>query len=1358
MNHLLNPRLGTSPDTSGDLSMPRQERFHAAPTTPSLREFSTMSKMTHQIDSLSRFRSRRLLLPVLALALSAIAAPLSGSLAAQTITANLSGYVNDPDGAVIPGAEVTLINESSKDKRVTKSNSAGYFTFSSVPTGTYEVDVQHQGFASFSERGIQLHPADDLALTNVKLAIGEVNTVVTVNAASAGILNQGEKSTLITADDIAHLPVEGRDVTELIKTLPGFALTNQSANSVAGTPENQGPNLQTVGGQTQNYTANGVTPEGVQIISDGVNISDPGNGSGTDQVINMDNVAEVKIQMSNFGADSAKGPIVINAVGKSGGSDYHGSLYVYGRTYQLDTQDWFSKYDGDAKPQDREIYPGANFGGPVKIPGTNFNHSKRWTFFAGAEDYVQRNVYAYGSAQSATIDALVPTCAMRGLVPSGSYNAPCSPIAPGATPPYAADFSEAALTQYFGVDPTINNNCSATGVLALYINICKIPSGQYPYASGTSLTPAGTGGAGISNGQLANGQIDPNTYALVNALMPLPNETSFNHAGGGTSSTTGEALASIFNYRAINFENQDSYQARLRTDYAFSDNDKIFFVYNFQHTYSLVPQSTYYSPQDAFGEVNTPGGVTGNGFDELASVNYTKVFAPSLTNEFYAGANYSHGGNAAGNLKANLKTTIGYNLPGIYPTAQVPQFDDYGFNGLPLGIFPDFSSPIFQHKFVPNGGDNLTKVIRTHTLKFGSYIERAKINETDLNIVSQGQIQNYYVGPNTGPGTLAEPGPKGNSLNTQGNYLASFMLGLADAFNQYNIQTNSNLYYWTVDTYATDNWKVTKKLTLDIGGRLGHVGPWQDQHGQGMAVWNPKLYNTQTSQTIEQIESYTGISAVETTVNVPGLATPGFTWHSVNKTVPNSGAGSVFAFFSPRFGMAYDMYGNGKTFFRGGIGAYRSHDSWNDVQQANGTSQGVVQSFVGGGGIGLRDIPTLTSGTGLANPTGSNGCGCDNTAFGLQQGDTEQPLTWTYSFTASQQLNSNTLFELSYQGSQSRHLLTQWESGAPGDLENINAIPVGTLFKPDPYTGAVEAPEAISNADAIGDYRQFPYYSQVNVIRHALYANYNALQASIKRTAGRFLYSVNYTWAKDLGVFGSYNTGNVIDSTNIRPNYGPLLGDRSDVVNATFSFDSGRFNHGNHFTRGALSSYTLSGILNLQSGADVQRILTSNFNLQGNITNPAGTTATNYNDYPISNTTFIGTPDVVLQPALLCDPRTAINRSQHQYLNGNCFTLPSYGVNGPAEIPYIHAPAYFDFDARLSKAFKVGEKKDIQMQLSAFNVINRANYSFSSKFPTEQTLYYNGTSAASATKPSDFGFADFRFGRRVAEISLKYNF
>ena len=1232
---------------------------------------------------------------------------------AQTISATLSGFVLDQTGAVIPEAKVTLVNQASNDKRTTVSNGSGYFTFTAVPAATYSVKVQRTGFKTFEEKDIELHPSDERSLTNIQLQVGSVDFSVTVHADASSIPTSGERGSLINAEDIKHLPVEGRDVTELIKTLPGFAQIAQGTGA-----DNLAPDPSTVGGQTGNYVANGTPPEGISIVSDGVNITDPGNGASSDQVINMDNVQEVQVQTSNFGADSAKGPIVINAVGKSGGSEYHGGLYVYGRTYQLNTQDWFSKLDHDAKPQDRYIYPGGNIGGPVRIPGTNFNHAGKLTFFVGAEDYVQRDVYSYGSAEAATIDALVPTGNMR-----------------------AGNFSATELSNYFGV-PDNSTTCSSTpgAVLSLYINICNPASGQAP------------NGDQINSNQIPAKDLDPGAAAIMNNLVPLPNRAPFFYNPGGTATGT---QISLFNYQQVNLQNNDSYQFRTRVDYAFSDNAKLYVVYDFQHSNGRNPQQIFYSPQQPFGEIDTPGGILNQDFSNTASANFTRVFSQSITNELYGGVSLNLGGNEVGKPGANLSSTIDYPYQGIYTTAlqQYPQLYDYGFDGLPLALFPDYSSPIFQHKFVPNGGDNLTKLYKTHTFKVGFYIERATNNQTDLNVASNGQIQQYYLGPNNAPGNIYEP--NNVSYPSPGNYLASFFEGEIQQYNQFNFQTNSDLYYWTVDSYATDSWKVDKKLKLDIGFRLGHVGPWEDAHGLGMAVWNPALYAQQASVSIVNNAAVVDSTSVN----------PGYTWHAQNKSIPNSGAGSTFAFFSPRFGLAYDMYGDGKTMFRGGIGAYRSHDSWNDVNQEQATSQGQTYATVGGGGLLLKDVHALAE-AGYAGTSGGNStqAGTSGVGFGLSAGDKEQPLTYTYSFGLSQQFSPSTQYEIFYQGSQSSHLLTQYEQGASGDLENINALPIGTLYKPDPLTGEVNTPQGFSGEEHVNNFRPFPYYSQVNVARHILYSNYNALQASLKRTEGHFLYSLNYTWSKNLGVLGSYSTGNVIDSTNIRPNYGPLAYDRSQIVSGTYSYDVGNRFHGGKLLRGLANSWNLSGIVNLQSGPNAQRVLNSNLGLGGNINLPNGI------EYVVNNLTFLGTPDVVLQPELTCDPRVGLQK--HQYINVTCFRLPQFGVNGPAEFPYIHTPGFFNTDARLSKDLKLSEKRNMQFQLSAFNVINRPNYSFSSKFPTEQTLLINGNSlnyggeagcqSGSASEgycfPSQFGNAQFRFGRRISEITIKYNF
>ena len=251
---------------------------------------------------------------------------------AQGTTATLSGTAVDDTGALVPGAEAVLRNVKSGSVRKTASNSSGFFVFAAVPTGDYEVTVTHAGFQSSTIHGIHLDPQDSKTLSQVKLQVGEVTQVVNVSAADSGLTNSGEKSTLLNSSQINKLSVEGRDVGELVKTLPGFAIA-QTSSGVDNTAYD--PSQVNVTGALRSYAANGNSANGVSLLSDGSNITDPGNYGDSVQNVNMDMVEEVKVQTSNFTAETSNGPIVVNAVGKSGGSAYHGELYAYARVGTL---------------------------------------------------------------------------------------------------------------------------------------------------------------------------------------------------------------------------------------------------------------------------------------------------------------------------------------------------------------------------------------------------------------------------------------------------------------------------------------------------------------------------------------------------------------------------------------------------------------------------------------------------------------------------------------------------------------------------------------------------------------------------------------------------------------------------------------------------------------------------------------------------------------------------------------------------------------------------------------------------------------------------------------------------------------
>ena len=238
-------------------------------------------------------------------------------------------------------------------------------------------------------------------LPKVQLAVGSTNDVITVESSTAGLpLDSGQLSSTISSADIDHLSIVGRDVTELQRILPGFAIRGQGSTNTA-------PDFtQVTIGQPTPYASNGSPIAGVTLKLDGANLTDAGSLTANLQNINVSFVSEVQVQTSNFGSDQSNGPVLIQGVTRAGTQNYHGSLYTFARIAQLNANDSLAKYDGIARPNDRYLYPGGTFGGPVP-------HVPKLTFFVGGEFDVQKNVYAYNSSSSSIVQALVPTAAMR---------------------------------------------------------------------------------------------------------------------------------------------------------------------------------------------------------------------------------------------------------------------------------------------------------------------------------------------------------------------------------------------------------------------------------------------------------------------------------------------------------------------------------------------------------------------------------------------------------------------------------------------------------------------------------------------------------------------------------------------------------------------------------------------------------------------------------------------------------------------------------------------------------------------------------------------------------------------------------
>jgi len=1214
---------------------------------------------------------------------------------AQVGSASLSGVVQDKTGAVVPNASVTAHNEASGADRTLKTNSAGAFSFAALPSGDYSLLVTMTGFGQFSQGPIHLNPGDSLTVPSVNLEVGAASSTVSVNVEVGGLpLDSGQLSSTITASDLETLSVVGRDVTELEKILPGFAIRNLSSQNTASDFS------QVQIGQPTPYSSNGSPVAGITLKLDGANLTDAGSFGAALQNINVSFVSEVQVQTSNFGADQANGPVVITGVTKSGTGRYHGSLYAFARTYQLNANDWLANNSGIARPNDRYVYPGGTISG-------HFPHTKKLTFFAGAEYDAQRNIYAYGSAGSAITNALVPTAAMR-----------------------KGDFSAGALATYLG--PMLTNPNYGTF--------------NTPPQYGDDRTPLATGNIAA--------WLNPGAMALVNGTLPLP-----------TMATN----ASGFNYQSLDLVNNNVSQFVGRVDYDISPRNRFFARYGFEKQKQGQPLIPYYSPaaSSVMGAVNTPGyGVDNDVWVHTAAANYVTIFTPTMTNELYATVTSFLESFNARQLAALQKTGINYPYNGAFNNndTQYPQLSTYTtYGGLPLGLWPDYSeNPLELKKLQPNVGDNLTKVWGRNTVKVGIFSQRTTNNQVATNPTTNGAIQDYYYG-SAGSyfadynGTYPDGSPAyGNAHFNSGNALANFFEGQIQDWHQQNFNPFTDLYFWNTDFYAQDTVRAASNLVITAGVRISKLGAWQDAHGIGAAVWNSALYTSTYNPTTNPL--------------------PGINWHGTTPSIPNSGVNPPPIYFEPRVGFSWDVFKDGKTVVRGGAGIYRFHDSETDV--ANQFSEAENVRFADLQGFGDNTLEGVNTLHLNPNTYGNTGIGSTETyispatIYGLDPNDNKEPVTNNYSLSIAREMPGNWILQASYAGSNTNSMMDNGTTQTVV-LDNVNAIPVGTLFTPA-AAAAINAkspgfcsttgctPLQAAQLDNIYNYpgdhsiqnaRPFPNYSQILVPEHNTYANYNGVQLQAIKHAGPLNFDVNYSFSKALGILGSsadFNWTAGIDPFHLGNNYGPLNFDRSQVLNLSYSYQTGKLTDA-HLLGGFINHWLISGITNFQSGANMQTGVSPSpgYYLQGYISGQG---------YQVESQSILGTPDVNLQPVLTCNPSR--NLAAHQYLNPSCFALPAVGTNGQYIEPYAHGPAFFNSDLALEKGFGLGKERRIRVRFAAFNFLNHPLNSFGTGYASQTTLQLSGaTPTTAAYTPSEgFGSAPLKLGRRLSEVSLKYDF
>lgn len=286
---------------------------------------------------------------------------------AQAGRGGISGLVTDSAGAMVPGARVTAKNRATGTTLSTITTAAGLYSFVSVAPGSYDVSVTQRGFDTTVENNIVVS-VDQVSTINVKMNVGTVNTVVTVDAASS-LLDTSNSTVgqLISAEAIDRVPLVTRDVYQLVQLSAGVLPTNGTPNA-SDTP---GIFNERSLADVSAYTINGSLQGTVMYMLDGSPIGIAENNAASiipAFQVPEDGVDEFRMETQNTPATYASGGGgVISLVSKSGANKFHGDGFVYIRPSALAANDYFYKQNnpGLGTPDFHRYQEGGAISGPI---------------------------------------------------------------------------------------------------------------------------------------------------------------------------------------------------------------------------------------------------------------------------------------------------------------------------------------------------------------------------------------------------------------------------------------------------------------------------------------------------------------------------------------------------------------------------------------------------------------------------------------------------------------------------------------------------------------------------------------------------------------------------------------------------------------------------------------------------------------------------------------------------------------------------------------------------------------------------------------------------------------------------------
>jgi hypothetical protein len=806
---------------------------------------------------------------------------LTASVVFAQYSGTIRGVVTDPSGAVIAGADVSVINQASGVTRSSKSNDSGEYVFPELAPGTYQVHVKQGNFKEFVARDVELHVSSS-AVVDVKLEMGRTTEQVTVEANAVQVQSDSAQlGEVISGQQARELPLNGRVMTQLMLLEPGTSPKDNLEVTKKG--------LQT--GSDISINGNPVTNN--LWLVDGANDNDIGSNRTLLIYPSLDAIAEFKMLRNAYGPEygQASGGIV-SIITKSGTNQWHGSAFYSGRNDALNADTFFAARHAseaaqtgqhlvnDGKDVLRHHDWGYSLGGPVKKDKLFFFWSQEWN----------------RDKRGQTRQSCVPTAAERAGDFTAAWNAWTQA---GSNPDSVVDQCNAALPALPGTRS--GNNKVGTPLFT-------VPGG--------ALDPAGV---------------------LIEDALPLP---TFSNIAPNSGNNWFQSLGTAVTWRQENARVDFNLNPKNTLTFRYTQDSWNNPAPNAQQYWGDDP-----FPAVEGGWKQPSKSTILKDTQVLSSTLTNEVQLSYSNNRIYAtlGGTGVTQADALGNtytpaaLVQALEQAIPPSFPadtkkplGMPPDAAWGGFGSYG-GGNALWLIAPWNNSNDLYNF----RDDLAKVHGNHTMKAGILIGYSKKHEPSEG----GHDRPNFTFNN---GNIGEDGTKGKGPGTAYNPVMDLLtVGSQYSFSENSLNLFPTAVWHDYEFYVQDNWKVRRNLTVEYGFRWSFLQQPIEQHNRitswSLAAYNPALPVSDACNGIiivpgtHPCQDANALNGTNFSAGTPGT----------NHALVANGNHNI----APRLGISWDPRGDGKTAIRAGVGQFYQRERVSRVTALMGQNAPFSVSF-----------------------------------------------------------------------------------------------------------------------------------------------------------------------------------------------------------------------------------------------------------------------------------------------------------------------------------------------------------------------------------------------------------------------------